>query len=146
MGERARAMGWGYQGHSPDQLREVLSAWRATALVDVRLNPVSRRPGFSRKALGALCQLAGVQYVHLPKLGNPRDNREGFAATGEARRAAHARYTDEVLVSGDARAALRRLAELATDGLIVVLCFEADESCCHRSLVLDELRRELVEV
>jgi len=144
MGERAGAMGWGYQGHTPDQLREVLSAWRATALVDVRLNPVSRKPGFSRKALGALCQQAGVQYMHLPDLGNPRDNREGFAATGDDRRAAHERYNDEVLGSDDARAALKRLAELTGDGLVVVLCFEAVESCCHRSLVLDALRHELV--
>jgi len=143
MRDRARVMGWGYQGRAPDELRDALRSWRAATVVDVRLNPVSRKRGFSRKALAELCDAEGVNYIHLPALGNPRDNRDGFGATGPAREAAHVRYADEVLASGPGQGALAQMAELTAAGLVVVLCFEAAESQCHRRLVLDAIH-ELV--
>jgi uncharacterized protein (DUF488 family) len=144
MVERARVMGWGYQGQAPEDLRAGLDAWGVVALVDVRLNPVSRKPGFSRKALASLCEEAGVRYVHMRDLGNPRDNRDGFAAVGRDRESAHSRYRTEVLESDSGRAALTDLAGLTSEGLVLVVCFESAEACCHRSLVLAALRDELV--
>lgn len=144
MAERARAMGWGYQGQTAERLRASLGAWGVRSLVDVRLNPVSRKPGFARKSLKSLCDDMGVQYRHMPALGNPRDNREGFAATGPERESAYNRYRSEVLESKAGAAALRELADLTRDGLVLVVCFESSEACCHRSLVLAALREELV--
>src|SRR5665647_729111 len=77
-----RLYGWGYAGHSVDDLVAFAQTRGVHAVVDVRLNPVSRKRGFSKRLLAAALEDAGLAYVHLPALGNPRDNRDGFAAAG----------------------------------------------------------------
>ncbi|MDR1430587.1 MAG: DUF488 domain-containing protein, partial [Propionibacteriaceae bacterium] len=47
-------------------------------LVDVRQTPISRKRGLSKTALGAALSEAGIDYIHLRELGNPRDNRDGY--------------------------------------------------------------------
>lgn len=130
--------GWGYEGRSVDDLVDDARRQGATVVVDVRLNAISRRRGFSKRALADGLAAAGIRYVHLRALGNPRENRPGFALTGTAAgRAARDRYRSEVLASEAGRTALAALNE---EDAALVLCFEADERCCHRSQVLDAVR------
>ena len=68
----------GYEGRTVDELIERLSREGVTTLVDVRLNPVSRKPGFSRRRLADALQRAGIAYVNDKDLGNPRENRAVF--------------------------------------------------------------------
>jgi uncharacterized protein (DUF488 family) len=139
-------MGWGYEGRSVDEMMSTLRTWGARTVVDVRLNPVSRKPGFSRKSLSAKLQEAGIQYVHMRALGNPTDNRPGFADPGSARAdVAHTRFNEEVLGTEDAQASLSQIERLSAQGLVVLLCFEATASCCHRSLVLDALHSRALQ-
>ncbi|WP_448759848.1 DUF488 domain-containing protein [Actinomyces oricola] len=58
----------------------------ASRLVDVRLNPVSRVRGFSKNRLRERLEASGLVYEHRPELGNPKNNRAGYAArdTGRA--------------------------------------------------------------
>jgi hypothetical protein len=49
-------------------------------LVDVRELPLSRRRGFSKTALGDALRHAGIEYVHVRALGNPKPNRERYWA------------------------------------------------------------------
>ncbi len=143
--DRAHVMGWGYEGHAVEDLVRDCKAWGATTVVDVRLNPVSRRKGFSKKTLAAALESNGISYVHMRALGNPQDNRPGFATpTAPEGLAAHQRFVAEVLSTDDAQHALTEIDRLARDGTVVLLCFEASESCCHRSLVrkaLGDLQR-----
>src|SRR3546814_5356506 len=88
-----------------------------------------RKPGFSKRALAAALAEHGLHYLHLPELGNPKDNRVGFAdvdgvAGGEARE----RYRTEVLATDLAAAALDRLTELGARDGAVLLCFEDRKS------------------
>ncbi len=139
-------LGWGYEGRTVEEMLSTLRTWEATTVVDVRLNPVSRKPGFSRKSLSAKLQEAGIDYVHLRALGNPTDNRPGFAEPGSPQAgAAHARFNDEILGTDDAQTALTQIEGLATQGLVVLLCFEASASCCHRSLVMDALHARALQ-
>jgi uncharacterized protein (DUF488 family) len=137
-----RLHGWGYQGRDVQDLIDFAQRVSATVVVDVRLTPMSRRYGFSKRRLSDALAAAGLAYLHLPALGNPRDNRPGFAEPATpAGEAAHARFRSEVLdtpAAGDAIEQVERLAE-TTD--LVVLCFEADQATCHRSLVIGELER-----
>ena len=56
-----------------------------SVLVDVRLNAVSRKSGFSKKRLTQALKDAGIEYVHEKDLGNPQDNRDSFRnGDGEA--------------------------------------------------------------
>ncbi|WP_435737177.1 DUF488 domain-containing protein [Cellulosimicrobium sp. PMB13] len=111
------------------------------AVVDVRLNPISRKRGFSKTALSTALTAGGVEYVHLRALGNPKDNRAGFAeTTTSGGREARERFADEVLSTEGAREALETIEELQGRGSVMLLCFESEERCCHRSLVLEALR------
>jgi uncharacterized protein (DUF488 family) len=125
----------GYEGRDVDALVAELRAFGVTVVADVRLNAVSRKPGFSKRALRDHLERAGIAYLHLPALGNPRDNRDALRA-GNA--AAHDRFRD-LLRRPDARAALDELARLGQDRVVALLCYEADAGTCHRSVVLDAL-------
>lgn len=134
-------LGWGYQGRTPDDLLDDVQRWGIKVVVDVRLNPVSRKPGFSKRRLVERLEAAGVRYEHQHALGNPRDNRAGFAdPRGAEGVAARRRFVDDVLASEKAQTALAEVIEHASSGSILLLCYEADERCCHRALILDALR------
>ena len=68
----------GYEGLELEALVEHLASAKVSLLVDVRLNPVSRRRGYSRKTLSATLAAAGIEYRHERALGNPQDNRDSF--------------------------------------------------------------------
>lgn len=124
-----------------DDLVENARRCGVVAVVDVRLNPISRKRGFSKTALSNALLAAGLEYVHLRGLGNPKDNRAGFAETSTpVGRAARQRFTSEVLSTKAAQDALEEIEALQARGTVLLLCFEASERCCHRSVVLDALR------
>lgn len=135
--------GWGYEGHSIEDLLNECKRLHAAYVVDIRLNAISRKKGFSKTALSNALAGAGVDYVHLRALGNPKDNRLGFAHPGtpEAERA-HKRFNDEVLGTPEAHRQLGELAELTRRGNVIILCFEETPKCCHRHLVIQRLRAQ----
>jgi len=134
--------GWGYEGRTVADLVEFSRAMGAEWVVDVRLNPLSRKAGFSKRALAAALAEQGLHYLHLPELGNPKDNRAGFADIGGvAGSSARERYRTEVLTSDSAKAALDRLTTLGASAGAVLLCFEAETRQCHRA----EVQRALLE-
>lgn len=126
--------GIGYQGHDLGSFLEQVRHEGISVIADVRLNPVSRKRGFSKRGLAAALADVGVEYVHLPALGNPKDNRAGFAGD-EAELAAARRRFAAGLTSETAVAALEDIARLASSGRVSLLCFEADERRCHRDVV-----------
>lgn len=138
----AGVVGVGYQGCELDTFVRRLAAQGVTRLVDVRLTPISRKPGFSKRALAAGLAEADIAYEHLPVLGNPRENREGFAGDPDEVDAAKHRYRAR-LAGPEATAALDHIAAAAHGELVGVLCFEADESRCHREVVLRDVRERL---
>lgn len=50
---------------------ELLQKNGVTVLLDVRLNAISRKPGFSTKRLTAALNAVGIGYRHARALGNP---------------------------------------------------------------------------
>lgn len=137
--QMSTVLGIGYEGQTLDALISKMRLRGVETLVDVRLNAISRKRGFSKTALSEALRAAGIEYVHMPELGNHRDNREGYAATDtfEAREARD-RFRD-VLASDRAISALEELASLARDRTIALFCFEADEDHCHRQQVREAL-------
>lgn len=121
----------GYQGRSVDELIDVLRCGEVELLVDVRLNPISRRPGFSKKPLSQALAEAGIGYRHERALGNPRDNRDPFDRE---------RYEAYLLEVGSA--ALAEVMELARSSRIALMCYERQHPDCHRSAILDLAARQ----
>jgi uncharacterized protein (DUF488 family) len=125
----------GYERRTVDELITTLIGAAVDVLVDVRLTPLSRNPGLSKNRIATRLHAAGIEYLHLPQLGNPRDNRDAFRRGDDA---AVARYRD-VLRTPDGRAALDQLLRLATHRRVAVMCFEREAAECHRSMVADAL-------
>jgi uncharacterized protein (DUF488 family) len=109
-------------------------------LVDVRLNAISRKRGFSKKSLAAALEQADIEYLHMPALGNERTNRSGYAELASADASdARGRFMDAL--SGEAAtASLHELAAIARTTNVAVLCFEKDERHCHREQVIERVR------
>ncbi len=146
----SNVLGIGYEGQTLDAFVSRLRLHSVDTLVDVRLNAISRKRGFSKTALSEAVRAAGIEYVHMPELGNHRDNRDGYATTDtpEAREARD-RFR-RLLASERGTSALRELALLARGQTIALFCFEADEGHCHRQQVREALaslmRADLVVV
>lgn len=137
--------GWGYEGHTVEDLLDYVRETSAHTVVDVRLNPVSRKRGFSKRVLTEQVESAGIGYLHLRALGNPVDNRAGFAdPQSAAAAAAYGRFNQEVMQTPEAAEALDRISSLLETGPVVLVCFEADGRCCHRRLIIEALTKALV--
>jgi len=128
----------GYEGFDVQGLVDRLASSHVAAVIDVRLTPSSRRPGFSRKTFGAALERAGISYHHEPSLGNPADNRDSFRR-GDGR---EGRQRMRELLEHGSDAAIQRLISRARNDRIAVLCVERDHTRCHRS-VITELVQEI---
>jgi uncharacterized protein (DUF488 family) len=127
----------GYEGTTVPELVECLAQNRVSLLVDVRLTPFSRRPGFSRRALAGTLAMAGIEYVHEPLLGNPPENRDAYRAGDPA-----AVQVMRARLDNGSRHAVERLVEEARIRRVAVLCVEREASRCHRRVITD-LAREM---
>lgn len=130
-----RLVSVGYEGRRADELIAMLLHERVRTVVDVRLTPISRKPGLSKSKLAAALADAGIDYVHLKELGNPQDNRALFRAGAAAGRDRFA----QILGGGDAGRALDTVRRLINDGPVALLCFERDHTTCHREMIVDAL-------
>lgn len=127
----------GYEGRDIDSFVSALLEARIDVVADVRLTPISRKKGFSKTRLGQALAHADIGYTHLRGLGNPKDNRapfwDGRVTVGRAR-------FRGLLRSPEAQSDLDRLVAHAQRSRVAVLCFERDESRCHRQVVLETVR------
>ena len=127
----------GYEGRTADELPGSVAASGVTTVIDVRDLPLSRKRGFSKTALAALLAQSGVDYVHERPLGNPKPLRDHVKSGGDW--SWFAQMFRERLVGAD-DALDRVLSIMQRRGEVVcLLCYEADASRCHRSLVADAL-------
>lgn len=128
----------GYQAATMPGLLKALEDAGVDLLVDVRAVASSRRPGFSKTALAAHLREAGIDYLHLRGLGTPAEGRA--AARSGRHEVMRSVFLDHMETPG-AQAELEALAGLVETRQVCVLCFEADPSHCHRSIVVEQLAK-----
>jgi uncharacterized protein (DUF488 family) len=138
--QRRGLIGFGYEGRDIEGFVDELVTAGVSLLVDVRLTPISRKPGFSKTALSRALAGAGIAYHHRRELGNPKPNRAGFAGSAQDLSAARATFAAH-LRHPDAQQAIEALVTAAESARVAVLCFEADQQRCHRDVVLGEVTR-----
>lgn len=119
-----------------DQLLDRLQAAGVALLIDVRAVPISRKPGFSKRILGASAEARGIRYLHLQALGTPKAGRQ-------AARSGKADLLDAIfsahLATKSAQAGLAAAIGVATAAPSCLLCFERDPHFCHRRLVAEAI-------
>ncbi|WP_239393925.1 DUF488 family protein [Frankia sp. CiP3] len=124
----------GYEGLTLESFLEHILARDVRTVADVRLNAISRRPGFSKNRLRAGLADVGIDYIHFRELGNPQENREPFR-TGHVEHGC--RVYRQQIQNPDADRALTALRNLAQSHATAVLCVEREETSCHRQVVID---------
>jgi len=122
----------GYQERNIDEFVELLVNNDVALLVDVRLNAISRKRGFSKTALSNALAEVGIGYRHERELGNPKDNREAFR---QGHTSARNRYLKHL--SNGASGIYDEIVSLASTSRVALLCFERDHAECHRSCIID---------
>lgn len=131
----------GYQSATVRSFLDALLDARIELLVDVRAVASSRRPGFSKTALAANLASVGIEYLHLRSLGTPADGR---AAARAGRHDEMRIIFLEHMLTPEAQDGLETLASIVQTGRrVCLLCFEADPSHCHRSLVAAALAERM---
>ena len=130
----------GYEGATLAAFLAALAQAGVTTLIDVRDAPISRKRGFSKNDLAAALRTAGIAYVHLRWLGNPKPGRDAGRA-GDI--ATYHRHYFARLATPEAQAALDEAARLAEAGGACLMCFERDPTHCHRTLVANALAERL---
>lgn len=126
----------GYEGRDLEDFVQLLVRHHVATVADVRLNAISRRPGFSKTRLSAALQAAGITYLHLKSLGNPKDNRDRFRRGPLEEGVAVFR---QLLSSVDAQQAIEALVAELAKGVVAVMCVEADHTRCHREVITNVL-------
>jgi len=114
----------------PYDFTRLLAKYGIEVVFDVRRNPESLTPHFSRRGLEELCSGQGVNYVYLGnELGGPRDHDfRAWQQTEEFRRC-------YALIRGKIE---KRVC--------CILCAERSPERCHRLVVGDRLAAEGIEV
>ena len=130
----------GYERLAPEALVAELEAAGVERVIDVRYRPQSRRPGMSKTRLGERLADHRIAYEHRRALGTPPDLRwlykNNRVAEGHAGFARH--------VEANAAADLDALAaELPAGPRTALLCLEADPAACHRSVLVEAVRRRV---
>jgi uncharacterized protein (DUF488 family) len=126
----------GYEKSELHAYIERLRLAKVEVLVDVRERPISRKKGFSKKALAEAVQLAGIEYVHVQALGDPKEGRDA-ARAGQHK--LFVKIFSTHMTTDVARTALSALASDIAGRNVCLTCFERDHECCHRAIVADEL-------
>ncbi len=128
----------GHSTRTRKDFLEMLRAHRVRELVDVRTIPRSRHnPQFNSGELARALRRAGIRYEHMADLGGLRRARPD--SVNMAWRNASFRGFADYMQTPEFRSAIDRLARLARQRRVAVMCAEAVPWRCHRSLIGDAL-------
>lgn len=135
-------IGVGYEGLTISEYIQVLRELQVTTLVDVRLNAISRKPGFSKTRLKGYLADSGIQYLHYRELGNPKENRSGFwdAPNTDSHAQSVNRFKDLILCDDYKMILLNNLKSMSQHENVALLCYEKEPAKCHRTVLIEMIR------
>ena len=135
----------GYEGLSIDQFISILVKHDIQLVCDVRANPVSRKPGYSKTKLGTYLKHAEIEYHHIPELGISSKERQNLD-TPEQRKTLFDKYQTQLKKKETHLDTLMGLAQLYNR--IALMCFEHHPDDCHRTEIgkyLSKTRKHKLE-
>lgn len=135
----ARIWTIGYEKVGVPDFIAALKAARIKTLIDVREVANSRRAGFSKKALAASLDEAGITYIHMKPLGTPKAGREA-ARKGDTK--TMTRIFEGKMAEPESQFSLAEAAEIAKKGRACLMCLEHDWRGCHRTIVAKHLTED----
>jgi len=128
----------GYEGKSVDSFLNGLTTTGIAHLIDVRMNPIARRYGFHRSTLASLCSRLGIEYSHVPSLGISGEQRQQLDSL-EDYQALFRNYEATTLKTECV--AIDLVSGWVGRAPSVLVCMEAEPSCCHRARLAEPVSR-----
>ena len=131
----------GYQGVDVPSYVEKLKAAGVGIVADVRETPWSHKRGFCKNILSSELSKAGIDYVHVKSAGNPKANRRSAPDLAECLR----RYKEYLEENPTGIADLIDVVRTAAsrNRTVCLTCFERDVNDCHRSILVDAMRKQI---
>lgn len=126
----------GYEKAELDDFIATLQAISVECIIDVRELPLSRKRGFSKTALREALEGAGIRYVHLKALGDPKPGRD---AARSGRFDEFSAIYRKHLATPEAQGALAQAGGIVESAKCCLLCYERDPEHCHRKVVAESL-------
>ena len=124
----------GYEGRSIDAFMNYIIQRGIKVLVDIRNRPVSRKYGFSKLRLNEICMKLNINYSHFGELGVPSKYRSQLT-DDESYRRLFTYYRESILPLN--RDDVEQVGRLMCSTPSVLVCFERDPTCCHRSALAE---------
>ena len=121
----------GYEGRQLDDFISLLDNNEIKVIIDVREIAISRRSGFSKSKLSDALYVNGIEYVHFPSLGSPKNVRHQLREDHDYSKffTAYRLHASHVLDD------IMKAMDIAERGHACLLCYEHDPSICHRSVL-----------
>ena len=120
----------GYEGKLIDGFLNTLIKNGIKRVIDVRKNPVARRYGFHKSTLNRLLGKVDIDYVHFPELGVQSDLRQDLTTQGDYDKLFKVYETTTLESEKDS---IKKVSNLMLERPSVLICMEAEPSCCHRT-------------
>src|ERR1044072_8806214 len=125
----------GYEQAKSASVIDELKRARVGLIVDTRAVAASRRPGFSKRQPAAGLDQAGIGYIHLQKLGTPKEGRDA-ARSGNLEKLFD--IYEKHLATPEAREQLDELTTIVTAGQpLCLLWYEGEVDQCHRKRIAE---------
>ncbi|OGG12810.1 hypothetical protein A3D77_07175 [Candidatus Gottesmanbacteria bacterium RIFCSPHIGHO2_02_FULL_39_11] len=121
----------GYQGETIHEFIQKITTKNIEAIIDIRENPTSRKPGFSKNALQRRLDSVGIDYYHFQELGTPKPLRNLLAHSQNYNQF----FEEYKQFLPEFQDALDDIIEIGSNKRICLLCFEKDPHYCHRKIV-----------
>ncbi len=129
----------GYEGISFEQYVNRLMHQGVRLLCDVRMNPISRKFGFSKGRLSELLPTIGIEYLHIPELGIASGSRKSLNTVSDYQHL-FADYRKAML---EKKKHLFKITDLMERyGRLALTCFERKPTFCHRHCISEYLQKE----
>lgn len=122
----------GYSGRDIDQFLEIIKTAGVGTVIDVRHDPVSRKPSFSKASLINSLSENGINYVHRGDLGVPSEVRQ-MAAEAGSRDGIWSWYKTEITESLS-ESEIKSLVN-SDSRPVAFMCVETAPTSCHRHLL-----------
>ena len=124
----------GYEGISLEAYINKLIQNNIKLLCDVRKNPLSRKFGFSYKALNNILPKFGIHYEHIPELGIASDKRQDLGDVNSYKKL----FDEYRTILPRRKEALQEVLDLQEKHQRIALtCFEKSHHNCHRYCISD---------
>lgn len=125
----------GYEGIDLESFIKRLKENDVEYLIDIRERPLSRKKGFSKKALNQFLSEAGITYLHFPELGSPSEIRKKVREDGD-----YSYFFKQFSRHlKDHQSKLEDILKVIKTSISCLLCFEKDHEKCHRKMVAEEV-------